>query len=54
MISLCQKGKKIGGGGGVGVTEFVLEIKRITGHSIFRRFGNLVQFWIHCYQQKFK
>ena len=29
MISLCQKGKK-----NWGVTEFVLEIKRIKDHSI--------------------
>ena len=44
MTSLCQKGKKK-----MGITEFVLEIKRITDHRIFRTFGHLVRFLI---QQK--
>ena len=52
MISLCQKSKKKKKKWGV--TEFVLEIKRITDHTIFRTFGHLVRFWIHYYQQKFK
>ena len=44
-----SKGKK-----NWGITEFVLEIKRITDYSIFRSFGHLVRFLIHYYQQKFK
>ena len=49
MIGLCQKGKKYWS-----VTEFVLEIKRITNHdSIFGALVILiVRFWIHYYKQK--
>ena len=35
----------------LGVTEFVLEMKRITDHSISRSFSHL---GIHYYQQRFK